>query len=127
MSISPSPFSDGGLFLRDIYMPKILVETTGEFELVDFAQGGAIVAHNRPSVVEATTFIQTRASLGQIRVLDTLTDEATDAEFEKYYQESDKDTELAMDAFKTAYSSSNQTTTTKQQVQPEVKTRGRKS
>jgi len=105
-------------------MPKILVETTGEFELVDFTYGGAIVAHDRPSVVEATVFIQTRASIGQIRVLDTLTDEATDAEFEKYFKDSDKDVELAMDAFKTAYSSSSQTTTTKQQAVPKVKPRG---
>lgn len=104
-------------------MSKILAETTGEFELVDFSYGGAIVAHNRPSVVESTTFIQSRTALGQIRVLDTLTDEATDAEFEKYYLESDKDAELAISAFKTAYSSSNQTTTTKQSNEPKVKPR----
>lgn len=102
-------------------MPKLLVETTGEFELVDFSYNQAIVAHDRPSVVEATTFIQTRTSLGQIRVLDTLTDEATDAEFEKYFKDSDKDVELAIDAFKTAYSSSNETTSTKRQDTPEVK------
>jgi hypothetical protein len=102
-------------------MPKILAETTGEFELVDFTYGGAIVAHDRPSVVESTTFIQSRASLGQIRVLDTLTDEATDAEFEKYFKESDGDAELAISSFKASYSASNQTTTTKQPDAPKVK------
>jgi len=107
-------------------MPKLLVETTGEFELVDFTANGAIVAFNRPSVVEATTFIQSRTSNGQIRVLDTLTDEATDAEFEKYFNDSDKDVELAISAFKTSFSSSNETTTTKQQAPSEVKTRGPK-
>lgn len=104
-------------------MSKLLVETTGEFELVDFDQNGAIVAHDRPSVVFASTFIQSRTSLGQIRVLDNLTDEATDEEFAKYVKDSDGDIELAISAFKTSYSTSNQTTTTKQ---PEVK-RGRQS
>lgn len=108
-------------------MSKLLVETTGEFELVDFDQRGAIVAHDRPSVVMATTFIQSRTSLGQIRVLDTLTDEATDEEFAKYVKESDGDLELAISSFKTAYSSSNETTTTKQSTQPEVKGRRSKS
>lgn len=102
-------------------MSKLLVETTGDFELVDFDQNGAIVAHDRPSVVVPTTFIHTRTSIGQIRVLDTLTDEATDEEFAKYVKDSDGDIELALSAFKTSFSSSNETTTTKQ---PEVK-RGR--
>lgn len=102
-------------------MPKILVETTGEFELVDFTNGGSIIAHDRPSVAEATTFVQSRTSIGQVRVLDTLTDEATDEEFAKYVAESEGDIELAISAFKTAFSSSNTTTTTKQEMK-----RGRK-
>lgn len=94
-------------------MSKLLVETTGEFELVDFNEGGAIVAHNRPSVVNHSTFISSRTAVGQIRVLDNLTDEATDAEFEKYFKDSEGDVELALSAFKSAYSSSNETTTSK--------------
>lgn len=104
-------------------MSKLLVETTGEFMLVDYDQKGLIIEHNRPTVTEPTTFVQTRTSLGQLRVVAELTDEATDEEFAKYVKDSDGDIELAVDAFKTSFSASNEKTTIKQ---PETKRRGPK-
>lgn len=102
-------------------MTKLLVETTGPFELVDYSEGMTIIAHDRPSVATNSTFVQSRTALGQIRVLDNLTDEATDEEYAKYLKDSDGDQELALSAFKSAYSQSNNSTTSKPSPEPEVK------
>lgn len=70
-------------------MAKILIETTGQFELVDFSQAGLVVQANRPTVSsDDSSFISSRASIGQVKTLATLSDEATDEEFEKYWTES---------------------------------------
>lgn len=105
-------------------MSKLLVETTGDFMLVDYDQKGLVIEHSRPTVTNPTTFVQTRTSLGQLRVVAELTDEATDEEFAKYVKESDGDIELAVDSFKTAFAASNEKTTIKQ---PEAKRRGPKA
>lgn len=85
-------------------MTKLLCETTGEFELVDYGQN-AIIVSDRPTVLNQSTFVSQRAAVGQIRILESqLSDEATDAEFEKYFNDSDKNTQLAIDSFKAAYS-----------------------
>ena len=70
-------------------MAKILIETTSEFELVDFSQQGLVVQASRPTVSsDDSSFISQRASLRQVKVLGTLSDEATDEEFAKYWDES---------------------------------------
>lgn len=77
---------------------KVLCETTGEFALVDFSQGGAVIEAHRPSVVARSQFVSSRAMIGQVRFLADLRDEATDAEFAKYVEEAE-DIELAVSAF----------------------------
>ncbi len=98
-------------------MTKLLVETTGSFILIDF-ENGTEIQDGRPTVVSESSFVSARAALGQIRVLDTLTDDATDEEFAKYFKESNGDTELAISAFKTSFSSSAETPTVKPRGRP---------
>ncbi|MES0134505.1 hypothetical protein NKJ88_06015 [Mesorhizobium sp. M0016] len=81
---------------------KILCETNGEFQLIDFGNGGNIVAAHRPSVVSGSPFISARAALGQIKVLGNLADEATDEEFVEYFVAAE-DAELAVASFLDAY------------------------
>lgn len=82
---------------------KILCETNGSFQLVDFGNGGNTIQANRPSVVLGSPFISSRAAIGQIKVLGNVTDEATDAEFAEYFDASEN-AELAVAAFLEAYS-----------------------
>ena len=81
-------------------MPKILVETSGRFKLLDLSVRPAQdINHARPSVVVNSHFVQARVGLGQLAVLATLKDEATDAEFAKYVTESKGDMTLAVSSF----------------------------
>lgn len=70
-------------------MKKMLVETSGAFELTDlYAKSRQIIDAVRPSVVEATPFVQGRLALGQLKLLaPELKPEATDEEFQKYWDE----------------------------------------
>jgi hypothetical protein len=83
-------------------MQKHLVETTGSFMFL-CPESLQEVHSRRPSVVQSTSFIQGRTAAGAIRVLAELKPEATDKEFEKYWLESDRDTALAVEAFKSAF------------------------
>lgn len=58
---------------------KLLVETTGDFMLVDYGQGVDIESH-RPSVVVSTSFVQSNIALGRLKVLGEVTDKATNAD-----------------------------------------------
>lgn len=82
---------------------KQLVETTGQFELVDF-ENGTIIQADRPTVVVPTTFTSARAALGQVRFLANLKDEATDEEFAEYVKQTPDDIDFAIEAFKSAFS-----------------------
>lgn len=78
---------------------KALVQTTGQFELHD-VDAKQTVAYDRPCVVDVTAFISQRSALGQIRTLrGDLPASATDTEFEKFFNESEGDTELAVQSF----------------------------
>ena len=85
-------------------MEKILVETTGNFGLIDFFTGDE-AHHNRPSVVRNSTFFAQRAAIGQIKLLSQLKPEATDKDFAKYWEESRNpetkkvDAQLAVQSF----------------------------
>lgn len=81
---------------------KYLMETKGQFQLVDYATDNTIQA-DRPSVIEMTRFFESRVALDQIRVLGKLKDEASDEEFVKYLAESEGDMELAVDSFLSAF------------------------
>ena len=67
-------------------MPKFLVETKGDIQVVGF--GEEMFAHyNRPSVVGQTNFMQTHISAGAVSIITQLEDAATDVEFEKRWRE----------------------------------------
>lgn len=71
--------------------------------LVDYGQGGAEIQAHRPSVVANSLFVNARTLIGQIRLISEVSDEATDAEFEKFVQESDGKMELAVSSFLSKY------------------------
>jgi hypothetical protein len=81
-------------------MTKMIVKTTGPFQLVDFHSD----SHARPelpSVVVANTFFQHRVSLGQVKVLATdLPDEAISAEFDEVLEAAGGDLELAVESYR---------------------------
>lgn len=77
---------------------KLLVETTGEFMLMD-TSGRQEVQAARPSVVDNTNFINGRIASGFLKGLGPLKDDATDAEFAKYFDESKGDSNLAVESF----------------------------
>jgi hypothetical protein len=79
---------------------KILVETMGEFQLLD-PETGTLIRSVGYTVATATGFTQVRAE--QLNVVSKLTDEATDEEWLKYVAESDGDGELAMASFLSSY------------------------
>lgn len=81
---------------------KILCETTGEFELVDYDQSQLVIQSTRPTVAKPSTFISTRAAVQQVRILGNLSDEATDEEFANYIKESG-DLKLAISSFLEAF------------------------
>jgi len=65
---------------------KLLVETTGSFQLLVSNDPDGLVHFNRPSVVFQNHFLQSRVAAGQASVLGSLTDEATDEEFGKAWE-----------------------------------------
>lgn len=83
-------------------MTKVICETTGDFQLVDYSSEGRVISAFRPSVATLSTFLSARAAAGQVRVLATVSEEATDAEFEAYLRDSE-DVSLAISAFAEAY------------------------
>lgn len=79
---------------------KYLVETTGDFMLIDFSVN-AEIHHDRPTVVIPTAFVSAAAARGQLKLLRTgLPDEADDKEFEAYWRE---DASIAIDAFMSCF------------------------
>lgn len=77
----------------------IILETTGDFGLVD-PSNGAYIQPFRPTVAKVTAFIQQRIATNQIRVLsDPLPDDANDADFAKFLQDSDGKVDLAVAAY----------------------------
>lgn len=60
---------------------KLLVETNGPFLKVDYTQGGLVIQSHRPTVVAQSEFVSTNVANGQLTVLGTVTDDATDDAF----------------------------------------------
>lgn len=86
-------------------MSKSLVETTGDFILVD-TTNGAVIYHDRPTVVEATGFTHTRLHLGQLKLISAdLRDECTDEEFEAAWRGVPESPELVIEAFLSEFAS----------------------
>ena len=84
-------------------MAKLFVQTTGSFFLVD-PENRIEIQHSRPTVVEATSFVNARAAVGQIRIIGDAPDGANDADFVKFFTESDGDVELAIESYRSTFS-----------------------
>lgn len=95
---------------------KYLAETTGNFELYDQHGNGQIVAGDRPSVIENSSFVNQRVALEQIKYLGEVNDEATDEEFAKYWKESNNDSALAIDSFLASFGVEKASTKGKQKL-----------
>jgi hypothetical protein len=77
-------------------MTKIIVKTTGDFELSDI-QAGQYVTNMRPHLVNASNFINQRIALGQLTVIGNSIDtNKSDADFEVALKDWDGDVELAL-------------------------------
>lgn len=82
---------------------KLLIETTGDFLLLD-PSSGLEIHWNRPTVSPMTNYIQHRMAFGQLNVIaNDLGDDATDEEFEKYFLDSKRDQDLAVQSFIAAF------------------------
>ena len=100
---------------------KILVETTGEFQLVDpFTL--ELMPFDRPAVVTSTSFVETRAAKGEVVVLSQLTEEATDEEFAAYWREA---SDIAVESFKSKHAL--EAVTQKAEKAEEPKGKGKKA
>lgn len=77
---------------------KILVSTTGAFQLVHSEQHELVRAHG-DTVIEKSQWAQEKVSIGQLLVSAQLNDEASDAEWLKTLEESDGDRNLALASF----------------------------
>lgn len=80
-------------------MPKLFVTTTGAFNIMDPVTG-YLVQRRRPHVVPAGGFVDRHLALGDLNVHPhKLPDEADDAEFAKWFVDSNGDAELAMASY----------------------------
>lgn len=106
---------------------KLLVETTGDF-MFQLAPGVEIPSH-RPAVVDKSYFVASRLGSGELGQIAQLNDEATDEEFQKYWDESktdedpmkndaEKQRDLAVESFKSKFEEAPK----KDQADPQVDT-----
>lgn len=100
---------------------KILCETTGAFQLVDFDAASLVIRANRPTVAGNTYFVSSHAAGGRIRVLGNVNDEATDEEFAAYIRDSEGDLQLAIAAFLDAFQVEEVSSKVEDDSAPEVK------
>lgn len=85
---------------------KLLVSTVGSFMYVD-PQTGDELAHNRPSVVRNSNFVQSFTAAGKVKVhANDVLDTATDQDFQAFWKESEGDSDLAVSAFLSKFSAS---------------------
>ena len=81
---------------------KILCETTGSFSLLDSHQG-VYIEPGRPAIVEMSEFINQRTMLGQLRKVGDVPDTASDAEFAKYWHDSEGNKDLAVSSYLSSF------------------------
>lgn len=85
-------------------MTRSILETTGDFQLIDF-ETNTLIRFQGPTLVEQadTAFIQARITIGHLKLIGVVNDEATDEELLKYIKESDGNYELAVASFMSAF------------------------
>lgn len=77
---------------------KIIAKPTGAFMLI-LAYGETLMPH-RPSVLTCDDFVQSKIAAGMVKVIESdLPEEATDLEYEKFWEESNKDEALSVQSF----------------------------
>ncbi len=81
---------------------KLLAETTGEFMLVDSSSGESIPS-SRPAVITVSQFYNSRIALNQVVKVSDVPDEASDEEFQKFWEDSDGDRDLAVASFLSSF------------------------
>jgi hypothetical protein len=81
---------------------KLIVKTTDTFMLFD-PESGDLVSESRPSVVKESSFIANRMSIGHLKLLGQVNDDATDSEFAKTWAETKDDEKLAIESFISEY------------------------
>ena len=81
---------------------KILVETTGAFQLVHTELNEHVRSHGK-TIIEKSQWAQEKVSIGQLLVTLQLSDEATDAEWLDTLRDSDGDEALALASFEDRY------------------------
>lgn len=82
---------------------KVLVETTGNFMLIDSASKTQIHVH-RPTLVPVTSFVELRLANGQLRVLlNNVPDSVTDSDWKEFLDESHGDKALAVASFASTF------------------------
>ena len=78
---------------------KLLVKTSGNHQLVNVLTG-QLIRWNRPTVVPTDGFIDRELANGQLTLVKSgLPDEASDAEFAKYWSSCDGDEEMAVASY----------------------------
>lgn len=101
---------------------KLIVQPNGPHQVYAFTPEQH--AHpGRPSVVRVSAFMDQHLARKSLILLGQVNDEATDAELVKYLAEAKGDTELALEAFRSAFPVNPQAEAEAETTQPK---RGRK-
>ena len=77
---------------------KLLVETTGQFQLICNDQR-QLIRFKGCTLVVNSAFVESRCIAGQLRLIAQVSDEATDGEWRQFEKECEGDQELAVAAF----------------------------
>lgn len=77
---------------------KLVLETTGDFQIYGMAPE-QFAHHDRPSVVTQSSLMQQRLAAGQLRLLGSVNDSATDEDLVKTIDGAGGDHELAVASF----------------------------
>lgn len=80
----------------------LLVETTGEFSLIE-TETGVQIHRKRATVVPQTNFVSARLSVGQLNLLLQLSDDATDAIWVEHLEACAGNLQMALDSFDAIY------------------------
>lgn len=81
---------------------KLLVETVGDFQLMD-ADPFQIMHFNRPTVVVRSVFVEQRILTGQLRVLAQLADTASDEDWMEHSKEAGDDRDYSVESYKSQH------------------------
>ena len=81
---------------------KLLVETTGPFQLLD-DETRQLIRSVGQTVVQKTGFVERFAMLGHLKLVAQLAEEATDTEWKKTIAECKDDLTLAVESFKSMF------------------------